>query len=151
MFGGTGNDLVFGGTEADHLDGDAGRDQLDGGLGDDAIVGESGADTLIGGGGADQMTGGTEADIFVFGALTDMGLGITRDFILDFTSGSDTLNFHGLGLTFVGGGAFTGANQLRYDAATHLAQIDSDGDLVADLEIELQAGATVLAGDLILV
>ena len=148
LFGDIDNDRIYGGADADQLWGNGGADLLDGSTGDDTIRGEAGIDTLNGGGGADLMYGGTEADIFVFAALSDMGIGLTHDFVLDFTSGSDKLDFAGLGLTFVTG-AFTGASQVRFDALTHVVQIDTDGNLVADYEIELQAGATVVAADVL--
>jgi Ca2+-binding RTX toxin-like protein len=151
LFGGTGNDGMFGGADADSLWGEDGRDLMDAGLGDDTMFGETGADTLIGGGGADVMSGGDGRDVFVFAALTDMGIGLTQDNVSDFASGFDRLDFAGLGLSFVGGGPFTGANQLQYDALTFLLTIDTDGDLIGDLAIQLQGGAVVVAGDLILV
>jgi Ca2+-binding RTX toxin-like protein len=151
LFGGEGNDDAFGGDGADSLYGNDGRDLLDAGTGDDTVFAGGGADTIIGGAGADLMYGDASADRFVFVALSDMGIGVTADYVNDFATGVDTLDFSGLGLTFVGGGPFTGANQLRFDALNTRIEIDSDGDLLADLEIELQTGAVVAAGDLDLV
>ncbi len=85
-FAGTGNEL------ANALAGGTGDDTLDGGLGRDRLNGGEGGDLLIGGWGADRLTGGAGADAFVFRDALDSTRG-SRDMILDFTVGTDSIDF----------------------------------------------------------
>ena len=160
LHGGTGDDALFGQDGADTLygeDGDdilyggGGGDTLMGGAGNDTLEGEGGADVLIGGEGVDVMFGKGGGDRFVFdlGAATaESGIGagnrdIIRNFEADNTSGSaDTIEFTGTSaFTFVGDETqqFTGGSASgRFNANTKILEIDADGDMNTDFEIELQ-------------
>ena len=81
------------------------------------------------------MAGGDGADVFLFTALTDTGRAF-HDVIRGFVSGTDLVSFTGLGLSYVEG-AFTGANQIRWDAGTSALQTDVDGDGVFDRQVVL--------------
>ncbi|SBW03904.1 Peptidase M10 serralysin (fragment) [uncultured delta proteobacterium] len=90
--GGAGDDILEGGDGNDTLIGGMGNDTLRGGNGNDTLNGGSGNDILYGGSGADIMAGGLGDDIFVFTHALDSLLD-ARDSILDFTVGSDLLDF----------------------------------------------------------
>lgn len=160
LYGGEGNDFLSGGAGADLLygeDGDdfllggTGGDTLDGGAGNDQLQGEGGSDVIIGGAGVDFMIGAGGSDRFVFDlgpAQAESGIGAgNRDIIADFnpdnTSNShDSIEFQGVvEFTFVGDEtqAFSGTGASgRFNDATKILEIDADGDLVVDMEIELQ-------------
>ena len=97
LLGEAGNDSLVGGDEADSLDGGAGNDTLSGGAGNDLLLGGTGTgadvldggagnDTLSGGDGADLLTGGAGADRFAFAFEQ---LGVSADYITDFSAGAD--------------------------------------------------------------
>ncbi|MBW4982534.1 M10 family metallopeptidase C-terminal domain-containing protein [Mameliella sp. CS4] len=161
LVGGLGNDVLVGQDGADNLDGGAGRDTLDGGGGNDILEGgdesdvlrgRAGEDELAGGLGLDFLTGGADADIFVFRTIAQAGIGVTRDQILDFEQGVDVINVVSMtpgAFTFVGTGAFTGANQIRVietASGSSIVQFETTGDGVADAEIRV-AGVTGLTAD----
>lgn len=160
LYGGDGNDFLSGKEGSDTLygeDGDdvllggKGGDILFGGAGNDQLQGENGTDVMNGGAGVDFMIGAGGSDRFVFdlgAAQAESGIGAgNRDTITDFeadnTSNShDTIEFTGLvEFTFVGdeAQAFSGTGASgRFNDATKILEIDADGDLVVDMEIELQ-------------
>ncbi|MFM5950772.1 MAG: putative Ig domain-containing protein [Novosphingobium sp.] len=138
-----------------------GADQIRGGNLADTILGGDGNDKIMGMGGADQLTGGAGADQFRYLFTSDSGLGIAADRILDFTGGSDKLDFRALdanpalagrqALSFIGTGAFAtnGSAQVRYadSGSDTLVQIDLNGDGAADMQIVLVGHAgQALAG-----
>jgi serralysin len=138
--GGAGADSIVGGAKNDYLIGNGGNDQL---------FGLGGDDTLVGGGGADQLRGGGGADTFRFTSATDSVEG-AMDRILDFQTvdqidlaaiDADSNAEGNQAFTFIGGGAFTGAGQLRatQDATTKVwtVQGDTNGDGVADFQFEV--------------
>jgi Ca2+-binding RTX toxin-like protein len=138
--GGAGADMIIGGAKGDYLIGNNGNDQL---------FGLGGDDTLVGGGGADQLRGGGGADNFRFTSASDSVAG-AMDRILDFqkvdkidlTAIDANTNVEGdQAFTFIGGGAFTGAGQLRatQDATTKVwtVQGDTNGDGIADIQFEV--------------
>jgi serralysin len=161
-----GNDLFTGTAGNDTLDGGAGNDILNGLAGDDSLIGGTGLDQLDGGPGRDILEGGTQKDIFMFSALADSPRGVDRDVITDFSSAqNDKIDVSAIDANLVLGGdqafapvdpanlgaAFTGsAGQMRFDAATHTAQFDQDGDGVADMEIEVVGVASMSVGDFVL-
>jgi Ca2+-binding RTX toxin-like protein len=129
---GSGNDTLFGNDVANLLSAGDGNDRIDGG---------GGNDTLVGGRGTDTLTGGAGADVFQFLTSEDSGRGIGRDVITDFAQGSDKIDLSALEATrFIGTGSFSGrAGEVRYaafDGAT-IVEVDSNGDRLADLQIEL--------------
>ena len=160
---GDGNDTLNGGTGNDILNGDAGDDILNGGGGLDKLNGGVGNDRLIGSVGRDIMTGGEGADVFVFNAkITEIGRSLaSNDQIADFMSGVDDIDFSAIdantglggdqGFTFIGEAAFSGAGQLRYDAATGHLQGNVNSSNAADFTITLlDKPSVLLATDFIL-
>ena len=155
LHGGTGNDLLFGQDGSDMLFGEdgndtllggGGSDTLDGGAGNDRLEGEGGNDVMIGGAGVDFMIGKGGSDTFVFdlgSAIPESGIGVgNRDSIADFEAdGTDTIQFTGVSsFSFMGdeSQAFSGTGASgRFNDSLKVLQIDSDGDQLVDLEIEL--------------
>ncbi|HJR30546.1 MAG TPA: calcium-binding protein, partial [Pseudomonas sp.] len=125
---------------ADSLSGNSAANVLNGGAGNDTLVGGSGDDRLIGGAGTDNLTGGTGADTYAFGALSDMGVGASRDVLNGFKSiEGDHLDFSGLdanpltgtvdAFTFIGSNAFDPANatgQVRFADGILYGSVDAD-------------------------
>ena len=98
------------------------------------------SDTLVCGTGRDALTGGAGADRFVF-RLGDSN-GTTRDTITDFDAVSDKPVLEGVlsgAFGFIGAVAFAGGagTRARFTEATHLLEIERNGDRVADLSITL--------------
>lgn len=150
IIGTSASETITGTFDTDHLFGLGGDDILVGGLGDD---------TLVGGAGSDR---------FEFYSLTETGVGeMQRDIIADFESGSDLINLGRLdadaghsgnqAFRFLGATEFTGtAGELvtyqqvvDLELTTVLAG-DSNGDGVADFEIELRGNIALNSGDFIL-
>ena len=152
---GTGNELantITGNSAANNLYGLAGDDIIYGLDGSDHLYGGDGRDVLRGGAGADVLTGGNNGDKFDWDTAADVGLGAGRDQVLDFTQGSDRLDFTGIdaksasstndAFTFIGANAFSGAaGQLRAEIVQDatgdytIVQGDVNGDGVADFEV----------------
>lgn len=149
LSGGGQADLLLGGGSNDILAGDVGADVLRGEAGHDALFGGSEADRLFGGAGRDSLTGGGGADDFVFTGLADLGRGALRDVVTDFASGVDQIDLRALDLVDVGSGPFTGAGQVRFDAAASRLLIETTGDGVADFEIRLDGISALAPGDLL--
>jgi Ca2+-binding RTX toxin-like protein len=144
---------------------------IDGLAGNDVIKGSNGADTIVGGSGADMLTGNGGADVFDYNLVAD-SRGGTLDRILDFTDKEDLIDFRDLdgnsvvagdqALTFVGTAAFSGGlGELRHETVSVTENgvtfqitkllIDTDGNKVADMEIQLKDfGGTIDAGDFLL-
>ena len=154
----------FGG--ADTLAGGAGNDVLVGDAGNDALFGGAGHDRLTGGAGHDRLTGGAGNDQFVFAAPGEGG-----DVITDF--GAVAGNNDGFRITAAGFGGGLVAGALApaqfQSRADNLAQdaddrfifrttdatlwFDANGNAAGGLTMlaDLQAGAVVSAGDIVLV
>ena len=155
-----GNDLFIGTAGNDNLSGGAGNDILQGAGGDDVLNGGADVDILTGGLGLDNLIGGSGADTFVYLGLTDSPRGVGRDIITDFsTVEGDKMDVSAIDANPVLAGdqaftlvaSFTGAaGQLVFDAASHVAQFDQNGDGFADLEIQLTGVASVAASDFVL-
>jgi|GEM_PF-1882408 len=142
--GNGGGNLLRGLGGNDRIFANAGNDRLEGGDGDDGLRGGTGTDTLVGGAGRDN---------FDWNSSSEAGRGSTRDIVLDFAQDEDKLDLSSIdanrntstndGFTFIGSNAFSGvAGQLRYskvDGSTDhtLVQGDTNGDKVADFEIQL--------------
>ena len=153
-FAGNGNGL------ANQIVGSVGQDILSGAGGNDMLLGLGGNDVLGGGTGTDILTGGSGADRFLFEGST--GLGAAADRITDFISGSDKIDLSAIdaneyapddqAFAFIGTGAFTGnAGQLRYEQSggnTWLSA-DTDGDMIADMQIVLTGTLTMAGNDFI--
>jgi Ca2+-binding RTX toxin-like protein len=165
--GGLDNDTLSGAAGDDHLHGQGGGDRLSGGGGDDRLKGREGEDWLKGGAGQDTLTGGIDSDAFVFGAPSEGG-----DVITDFGKVPFNNDYFRINATGFGGGLVAGTTldasrfQVRDD---NIAQdsddrfifrttdatlwFDSNGNAAGGLTMvaDLQAGATVTAGDILLV
>jgi len=166
LAGGAGNDMLFGGAGHDRLVGGAGNDALFGDAGNDALFGGAGNDRLTGGAGHDRLAGGAGNDQFVFAAPGEGG-----DVITDF--GAVAGNNDGFRITAAGFGGGLAAGALApaqfQSRANNLAQdaddrfifrttdatlwFDANGNAAGGLTMlaDLQAGAVVSAGDIVLV
>ena len=132
---------------------------LTGNGGDNRIMGGAGDDVIIGGLGKDTLTGGDGDDVFKYLAMSDSGpTGATRDTITDFTAGDkidlsaiDAIDGGGHdSFTFIGGGRFTAAGQLRVTttaAGDTLIQANTGGTNAADFSILLKGDHTLTAAD----
>jgi serralysin len=139
---GAGNDRLNGNEAANRLESGAGNDMLSGFGGDDVMIGGSGSDTLTGGAGADR---------FIYLANADSAVGAGRDVITDFAQGSDLIDLSGLNASkFIGTGLFSGqAGQVRYATfdGTTIIELDSNGDRLADFQLELDGSLPLKFGD----
>lgn len=150
----------------DVLVGDNGANTLFGNGGADALNGKGGVDRLQGGFGADTLTGGTGNDVFQF-----MQLGECGDRITDFANAVGNNDAFQIRAAAFGGGLSAGAlapGQFRA-RTDNLAQdandrfifrttdktlwFDANGNAAGGLTLvaDLQPGAVVTAGDIILV
>lgn len=146
-----------------------GSNRLDGRDGDDYLNAGAGNDLLIGGLGTEFMLGGQGRDRFDFRSVEEIGTGeTTRDVIWDFKPTADKINLGAIdaneqfsgnqAFQLLGFAEFTGkAGELRwvYDqradlSAVTLVEGDTDGDGVADFQIELNGRLPMYAADFIL-
>jgi Ca2+-binding RTX toxin-like protein len=145
------------------LTGTAGDDVLTGTAGDDVLTGTAGDDVLTGGLGRDMLTGGTGSDTFVYTAAAESPVSWPgRDRITDWEA-SDRIDLSQIdanlglagnqGFTWLGMTAATntvGIGELRayhYQGDTYLVG-GSDGDGVADFQIQLNGLHTLTASNL---
>jgi Ca2+-binding RTX toxin-like protein len=167
LTGNSGANSLRGGDGADRLAGESGADALLGGSGTDRLFGGAGADKLQGGAGVDTVSGGMGNDIFVFASRSEAG-----DVVTDFRnlSGDDD-RFHVSAAAF--GGGLVGGQQLSasqfqirkdnlaqdsndrfiFETETTKLWFDSNGSATGGLSLvaDLQAGATMSAGDIWLI
>ena len=139
------------GSGNDTLTGNEAGNSLSSGAGNDTLSGNGGNDVLIGGGGTDTLSGGAGADIFRFLANSDSSVGTGRDTISDFARGSDLIDLSALNASrFIGSSLFTGtAGDVRFASfdGTTIVEVDSNGDRVADFQVELEGVSQVAIGD----
>ena len=146
-----------------------GSNRLDGRDGDDYLSGGAGNDVLIGGLGTEFMLGGQGRDRFDFRSVEEIGAGeTTRDVIWDFKPTADKINLGAIdaneqfagnqAFQLLGFAEFTGkAGELRWVyeqradlSAVTLIEGDTDGDGVADFQLELNGRLPMYAADFIL-
>ncbi len=151
IMGGHGNDTLIGGSGEDTLNGRGSNDLLKGEGSDDVLLAGGGADTVIGGDGADIIFTHDGPDLIVFEDVSDSGIGAgARDVVGDFAQGLDLLDFTAIGaLSFIGGAAFSGAPEVRFfqTASDTIVEVDANGDLGADMQVELSGLITLLGTD----
>lgn len=164
--GNFGKNVLSGHGGADTISGGYGKDTLKGEAGKDKLSSGDGADTLIGGLARDVMTGGAGKDTFQFDSIKETGKGPwTRDVITDFQHLVDVIFLNTIdangpdvagngNFAFLGTKAFTGvAGQLRYffeGPGKTIVAGDTDGNKVADFQIELTGHKALTAGDFVL-
>ena len=150
VIGGSLNDNIIGNTLANSLTGGAGNDSLSGG---------DGNDTLIGGSGTDTMTDGAGNDIYRFLSVSDSQVGAARDILTDFSPGFDKIDLSAIdanttiagdqAFTFVGTGAIGIGGQVNYfisgSSLIVQAEIEGDGNLTVDMQIQLNGGLSAIA------
>jgi serralysin len=157
---------VTGSNFSDDLRGDGLSNVLLGLSGNDILLGRGGNDTLYGDGGNDRLIGGAGADVFVGGVGSDTfvfaggdSLPSVRDRIDDFLSGTDKIDLSAIdaksgtlfdqAFTYIGSQAFSGtAGQLNF--ANGLLSGDTNGDRVADFQVQVLGVSTMFASDFIL-
>lgn len=131
---------------------------ITGGADNDIIASGVGNDRLEGDAGVDRLRGGAGADTFVFvhphapsGPL--LATDSSRDTVVDFAQGTDTLDVSDWGESFalIGETAFTrtGAAELRvvYNAAGTIVLGDTDGNGTADFSFRLLGQHTLTSAD----
>jgi len=154
----TGNVAIAVGVTIENARGGSGADRIIGNEVANTLFGNAGNDVLIGGGGADTMYGGAGADTFLFTAITDSRSNAI-DRILDFTSGTDKIDFSAidanLGVSgdqgFTRVSAFSGAAGQAVFAVsngTTSVSLDQNGDGIADFV--LQVNGTLQTADVVL-
>ena len=164
--GGAGNDTIYGNIgfdviQGDDVDGVAGNDYLYGKEDTDALFGLGGNDLLNGGTGKDTLYGGTGNDVFQFDSVSDSQPGLSRDIIKDFVGNGnlagDRIDLSGIdanttikgdqAFTYIGSRAFTAAGQIRY--SKDILQGNTDSNLAANFEIQLEGSPLLVASDII--
>jgi Ca2+-binding RTX toxin-like protein len=143
--------LILQGAAAINGTGNAAFNSIVGNGANNLLAGQAGNDVLVGGGGNDQLfgqadkdnlTGGAGDDRFGFQTVAHTAAG-TGDVIVDFDdSGDDIMDLTGIipgVLMFIGGAAFTAANQVRYQqvGANVLVEINTAGNTTAEGQITL--------------
>jgi len=153
--GGDGNDHVWGSSVAEQFFGNDGNDVLFGFAGTDYLDGGAGSDTLCGGAGGDRLDGGfTDAarDTFLYTELSDSTVGYAgRDTIQYFETGNAdptkndrikfelgvTLHANSLGLVDHGFDDTAGAVRVIQTGQGWTIQVDTNGDIKADMAIDV--------------
>ncbi|WP_168732904.1 calcium-binding protein [Aliigemmobacter aestuarii] len=167
-----GNDTLTGGAGNDSLDGGTGNDLLAGGAGLDVLLASAGADVLRGNGGADRLTGGAGRDTLTGGAGADDFIYLARvqggDTITDFGRGNDDIHIKA---SAFGGGLRAGAldpdqfvarasnraldadDRFIFRTTDKTLWFDANGSAAGGLLLvaDLQASATLTAGDIVLI
>lgn len=152
------NDAQIIGTNAvdKFLFGEKDADTIRGLNGNDTIDARAGNDIVIGGLGKDIMKGGLGLDKFQYFSKLESGRGALADDILDFKRGQDKIDLSPMpgAFKFLGAGAFVAGqiNQLRIDdnGAHVTVEIDTNGDRVAEMMIDVLSVGTLAKTDFIL-
>ncbi len=154
---------ITGSAVADALSGASSADFIVGGAGSDWLSAGGGNDVILSGAGRDYVTGGSGTDYFMYASVAETGIGATSDLITDFQVGVDKIYLAALqGLPnlaaddhwhFVGKKYFTGAAlEIRTYASgsNTIVAFDLDGDMKADMEIELSGTRNLTADDFLI-
>jgi Ca2+-binding RTX toxin-like protein len=155
--GSSGSDtLDFSNVALDHIV------SISAGAGDDFVIGSAGNDVIFGNAGADQLTGGGGSDTFVYSSIADSTVK-AHDTITDFMPGTDKIDLSAIdadthhrrdqAFTYIGTNAFSGhAGELRVDTSNGVTHVygDTNGDKVADFEIDLVGSLHLQSSDFIL-
>lgn len=149
-----GNVAIAVGVTVENAIGGSGADTIIGNEFANTIRGNAGNDTIDGGRGADTIYGGSGADTFRYDELLD-STSSAQDRILDFTSGTDKIDFSRIDANSSAAGdqAFTrvssfsgvaGQAVFSYNASTGFTTIslDGNGDRVADLVLTVNGQIT---------
>ncbi len=170
------NNVLTGNAGNDTLSGAGGNDTLDGGAGTDTLNGGAGNDTLTGGLGQDILTGGTGSDVFDFNSITEIPneAPLLRERVMDFTTGTDDLDFSTIDananngtatndafqFSTTAGDGFTAPAQLRYHieatpgigttGSVMQANVGGANGNVTDAQVALIGVTTLAAGDVVL-
>jgi Ca2+-binding RTX toxin-like protein len=153
------DDGLAGDGQANVIIGLDGNDTLVGFDNVDTLQGGNGVDTLFGGNQQDFLSGGAQADNFVFLGLGEALTG-PADQISDFVSTVDKIQlsqsgFGVSGLNFVTGNTATTAfAQFIFNPGTRTLLFDPDGTGAGSTAVPivtLQAGATLVAGDIVMI
>lgn len=160
---------LYGNDLNNELNDEDGGNRLDGRDGNDRLIAGGGNDLLIGGNGVDELFGQAGSDRFDFRTVGEIGLGEgSRDIIWDFAPGGDRIMLGAIdaqesrtgnqAFSFIGADGFTGAaGELRWEwdtksdgSSVTLIEGDTNGDGMADFELELRGQITLTAEDFIL-
>ena len=162
-------EILLGTDGNDVLNGDVDRDLIFAGLGNDLLAGGPDNDLLVGGRGADVMSGGPGEDIYDFNSKKDTGkTAATRDKILDFEHAIDAIDLRGIDAKIgTGNQAFKFIAKLPFSdtpGELHYVKVnkpgtvndktivegDTNGDGLADFQIELSKLVNLAAADFFL-
>lgn len=143
---------------ADAIGGTDGGNVLQGLAGDDDLFGFGGNDRIEGGLGSDFLTGGSGADLFIFRKASE-STAFSPDQIFDFNRAegdrislsaidANVLESGNQGFAFIGAAAFTAAGQVRFSGGQ--LQINTDNDVTAEMVVNIQSVASMLASDFLL-
>ncbi|MGK7943928.1 MAG: calcium-binding protein [Microcystaceae cyanobacterium] len=147
----TGDNLV--------IDGGGGHDTVIGSQKDDLIFGGSGNDELTGGAGFDQLTGESGRDTFIFSSIADIGKGLFKDIITDFSTKKDLIDLSQIdanpvladdqAFIYISDAEFTGQiGELRF--ASNILSGDIDGDQLSDFELGMDGVSSLNSSDIVL-
>ena len=164
LAGGSVADTMIGDDFSNVFKGNGGNDNMVAQAGRDRLVGTTGRDRLNGGTGKDVLYGGADDDFFDWNAAGESTKTISdRDLVADFAQGGDVFDASGIdantvlagnnAFTFIGGVAFSSTpGELRFTVADSNTFFhgDTNGDGVADLEVQILGVFALLGTDFVL-
>lgn len=145
---------LVGSNYNDTLVGNGGSNRLHGGGGGDTLRGGAGADTVSGDEGKDALWGGKDADVFAFEVGDSAATKANADVIKDYSEAQgDRIDLSAFGgLDFIGGDAFSAANQARVTTSggNTFVAINLTGADTAEMFIRLDGLHTLEQNDFLL-